>query len=71
MGSRDDDIAHLVSVAAELCDAHLDTLYLVRDEDLGLDWASHVEYLQRLRRMTEQALANAASDASFGSVTEQ
>jgi hypothetical protein len=62
MRSRHEDVARLASLAAELCDAHLDTIYMVRNEDLGLDWTSHIEYLQRLRRMTERAHASAPSD---------
>jgi hypothetical protein len=60
----------MASLAAELCDAHLDTIYVARGEDLGLDWASHIEYLQRLRRMTERALASERSDVSVSAATE-
>jgi hypothetical protein len=69
MGSRDEDVARLASLAAELCDAHLDTIYVVRNEDLGLAWASHIEYLQRLRRVAERALASAPSDVSVSAPT--
>ena len=56
-----DDIPHLASLAAELSDAHLDTIHLAQSNDLGLAWGSHIEYLQRLRRLTERALATESS----------
>jgi hypothetical protein len=57
-GATDHHIASLGALVAELSEAHLDTIGMARNHDLGFDWESHIEYLQRLRRLSEVALAN-------------
>jgi hypothetical protein len=58
----DHHIARLGHLVAELSDAHLDTIEIAsghcRDQCRELDWESHIEYLQRLRRVAEEALAH-------------
>src|SRR5947209_2321099 len=62
MRAMDHHIARLGHLVAELSDAHLDTIEIAskhcRDQCRELDWESHIEYLQRLRRLTEEALAH-------------
>jgi hypothetical protein len=66
----------LVELAYELLDAHYDTARLARewcDRDRGhrepradgppdLQWAGHLEYLQRLQRLGRETLASATGD---------
>ena len=70
MRDTEDDVARLASLAAELCDAHLDTIYMARDDDVGLDWILHVEYLKSLRRVAERTLASTACPAPSGVQTQ-
>jgi hypothetical protein len=62
MRAMDHHIARLGHLVAELSDAHLDTIEIAggycRDQCRELDWESHIEYLQRLRRLAEEALAH-------------
>lgn len=62
MRAMDDHIARLGHLVAELSDAHLDTIEIAsgyrREQCRELDWESHIEYLQRLRRVAEEALAH-------------
>jgi hypothetical protein len=62
MRAMDHHIARLGHLVAELSDAHLDTIEIAsgyrRDQWRELDWESHIEYLQRLRRVAEEALAH-------------
>ena len=60
--AMDHHIAQLGHLVAELSDAHLDTIEIAsgycRDQCRELEWESHIEYLQRLCRVAEEALAN-------------
>ncbi len=58
---RERRAAQLLALVQELSDAHLDTIQLVGDADLGLDWALHIDYIRRLRNVTEHALATVAT----------
>jgi hypothetical protein len=62
MRAMDHHIARLGHLVAELSDAHLDTIEIAsghgRDQCHELDWESHIEYLQRLRRVAEEALTH-------------
>jgi hypothetical protein len=55
----------IAQLAAEFCDAQIDTMQIVRHADLDLEWSSHIEYLQRLRRATQRALALATGGADW------
>jgi hypothetical protein len=62
MRATDHHIARLGHLVAELSDAHLDTIEIAsgycRGQGRELDWDSHIEYLQRLRRVAEAALTH-------------
>jgi hypothetical protein len=62
MRAMDHHIARLGHLVAELSDAHLDTIEIASGHCRGpcteLDWESHIEYLQRLRRLAEESLAH-------------
>lgn len=44
-------------LAQEMSDALLDTIQLVQEPTSALEWAAHVDYLRRLRRLAQHALA--------------
>lgn len=54
----------LVGLVYELLDAHEDTAQLLRDGGDELEWAAHLDYLQRLQRVARGRLAQATSVAA-------
>jgi hypothetical protein len=54
---------YVTELVYELLDAHVDTMRLADDLNLGTDpaWAAHLDYLRDLQRVGREALARAAS----------
>jgi hypothetical protein len=52
-----DDGPELIDLMQELLDAHLDTIEMAADLPADADWASHADYLQRLRQAACGVLA--------------
>ncbi len=51
----------IVELIYELLDAHADTSRLAAGFGRELDWAAHLDYLQRLQRVGRELLAAGAS----------
>jgi hypothetical protein len=52
-----DSSAKLVELVYELLDAHDDTARLVQEFGREVEWAAHLDYLQRLQRVGRELLA--------------
>jgi hypothetical protein len=55
--------ALLVELVYELLDAHDDTARLAQGLAGDAQWATHLEYLQRLQRVGRELIAASAADA--------